>query len=79
MEQQFLGSVGITRENYDDHELVAAFNRSGYGSEAVSAARFEFDFLRNDNDVEIQKYIGLKVVNNNTQMLKDVGILPVRD
>lgn len=79
MEQQFLGSVGITRQNWDDHDLMAAFNRSGYGSEAVSAARIEFDFLRNDSDVEIQKYIGLKVVNNNTQMLTDVGILPVRD
>ena len=71
-----LKDVGITQQPWDQHDLLAAFDKSGYSKGDVSAARKAFDFLKGDSDVDVKAYIGLKIVNNYESMLKDAGITP---
>lgn len=76
MEAQVLAPLGITRNNFDDHDCYAAFKRSTYSDADVDAARKAFPFLKGSSTKEVQEYIGLKIVNKYEKMLSDVGITP---
>lgn len=77
--ESILEEVGITRSKYDSHEQMDAFKRAGYSEKDVDRAIKKFDFLQNCPRNEVKEYMGLKVLNNYTSMLSDVGITPGRD
>ena len=70
--ESILSEVGITRENWDSHDLQASFSKSGYSVADAEKAVETFGFLSNVD--EAKEYIGLKIVNNFEEMLSDVGI-----
>ena len=72
--ESMLSDVGITPHDFDDHDCVDAFKRSGYSDSDARAAIVAFDFLHSVDDAK--EYIGLKIVNNNEKMLADEGITP---
>ncbi|MEW5849605.1 MAG: hypothetical protein AB2A00_12375 [Myxococcota bacterium] len=72
--ESMLSEVGITRDNYDRHEMLEAFSKSGYSTADALAAKEKFDFLKNSSLGEVKEYIGLKVLNNYESMLSEVGI-----
>jgi uncharacterized protein YecT (DUF1311 family) len=74
--EEMLAEVGITQNRFDDHDCLAAFEKSGYDMGDVKAARDAFDFLRGASDSDVKEYIGLKIVNKYETMLSDAGIVP---
>ena len=77
--EEMLSSAGITPQHWDDHELLDAFKNSGYDKHDVSDARQKLDFLNGASDVEVMRYIGLKIVNGpeyERDVLGSVGITP---
>ncbi len=77
--EDILSEVGITRHTFDDHELMDAFKREGYSAADVEKAKSSFDFLKGLPNKEVKEYMGLKVVNNYTEMLSKKGITGKRD
>jgi len=75
-EKSVLEPMGITRNNFDRQDCLAAFESSGYSAADVREAKKQFDFLGTSSTQEIKEYIGLKIVNNYETMLADVGITP---
>lgn len=74
-----LEEIGITTSKYDAHEQFGAFKRAGFTQADVEKAKKGWDFLYGVDDRGVKEYLGLKVMNNNTAMLKEVGItLPRR-
>lgn len=69
-----LAEVGINPSNFDHHECVAHFRRSGYTSSDARAAVRAFDFL--DSVPQAKAYIGLKIANGNEDVLRRAGITP---
>jgi hypothetical protein len=77
--EKILSDVGITQNNFDRHDCLAAFSRSAYSEADVSAAKKAFSFLSKSSAEDVRDYIGLKIVNNYESMLADVGIVPGSD
>lgn len=73
-EEHELAERGITQHPFDDHEMLAAFERSPYDDRHAAKALEVFDFLSTME--EARSYIGLKEINHYTQMLTENGILP---
>ena len=42
--EDILQEVGVTRSEFDSHDMLAAFNRSGYTAKDVDQAKKKFDF-----------------------------------
>ena len=63
---------GIHRHNFDSHDEMNAYQRSGYSETDARAALMAFDFLSSVQ--EAKQYIGLKVINGAESILHDVGI-----
>jgi hypothetical protein len=74
-----LHEVGISRYQFDSHEQMAAFKRAGYSNADAEKAKKTFDFLKDAPIKEVKEYMGLKVINNYTEMLSNKGITPGRD
>jgi hypothetical protein len=72
--EEILNEVGITRSQFDSHEMLAAFNRSGYSAKDVEQAKKKFDFLKTATTQEVKEYMGLKVLNDYTSMMTEAGI-----
>lgn len=77
--ESILQEVGITRSEFDSHDMMAAFKRSGYSAADVEQARKKFDFLKGASTQEVKEYMGLKVLNNYTEMMTEKGITAGRD
>jgi hypothetical protein len=74
--EQMLTQVGITRLDYDDHDMIPLAKRAGYTEADAKKAVAAFDFLKGSTLREAMGYIGLKVANDYQSMLKDAGITP---
>lgn len=70
--QETLEKAGISPSPYDAHEMKAAFENSAYNDSHARQALVRLPFL--DSLDEARAYIGLKVVNDRTDVLKDAGI-----
>lgn len=70
--ENVLAEKGITKDNWDAHDLAAEFNRSNYSEEDALAAVDAFPFL--DNLQEAKEYIGAKILNGMEEVLADAGI-----
>ena len=70
--EDILSDVGVTPYNFDAHECMSAFRRSGYSETDARAALMAFDFLSSVGDAK--EYIGLKIQNGTENILKNVGI-----
>jgi hypothetical protein len=70
--ESMLAEAGITPDNFDRHDCLAAFRGSGYSDVDARMALTAFNFL--DSVGEAKEYIGLKVVNGTEDILKNVGI-----
>ncbi len=77
--EDILGEVGVTRSEFDSHDMLAAFKRSGYSTADVEQAKKKFDFLKGASTQEVKEYMGLKVLNDYTSMMSDKGITAGRD
>lgn len=77
--ESILQEVGITRSEFDSQDMMAGFKRGGYSAADVEQAKKKFDFLKGASTQEVKEYMGLKVINNYTSMLSDVGITAGRD
>lgn len=77
--EDILTEVGITRSEFDSHDMLAAFNRSGYSAKDVEQAKKKFDFLKTATTQEVKEYMGLKVLNDYTSMMTEAGITAGRD
>ena len=77
--EEILTEVGVTRSEFDSHDMLAAFKRSGYSAGDVEQAKKKFDFLKGASTQEVKEYMGLKVLNNYTSMMSDKGITAARD
>ena len=77
--EDILGEVGITRSQFDSHDKLAAFNRSGYSAKDVEQAKKKFDFLKGASTQQVKEYMGLKVLNDYTSMMTEAGITAGRD
>ena len=77
--EDILGEVGITRSQFDSHDMLAAFNRSGYSAKDVEQAKKKFDFLKDASTKDVKEYMGLKVLNDYTSMMTEAGITAGRD
>ncbi|MBL9037665.1 MAG: hypothetical protein JNG84_04020 [Archangium sp.] len=74
--EEILRQVGVTTSKLDPHDCVVAFQKGGYTSAHVTAAKKAFPFLKTSTDAEVKAYIGLKVLNNFESVLADKGITP---
>lgn len=70
--ESMLDEVGITRNNFDKQDCLAAFNKSGYSEADAKTALKSFDFLHTVDDAK--EYIGLKIVNGYEGLLHEQGI-----
>lgn len=77
--EDILGEVGVTRSPYDRHDMMDAFKRSGFSNADAEQAKKKFDFLKNSPMNEVKEYLGLKVLNNYTEMMAEKGITPGKD
>jgi hypothetical protein len=77
--EDILKEVGVTRSEFDSQDLMAAFKRSGYSNGDVEQAKKKFDFLKGASTQEVKEYMGLKVLNNYTEMMTEKGITAGRD
>ncbi len=77
--EEILTEVGVTRSEFDSHDMLAAFKRSGYSAGDVEQAKKKFDFLKGASTQDVKEYMGLKVLNNYTSMMSDKGITAARD
>lgn len=77
--EEILQEVGVTRSEFDSHDMLAAFNRSGYSAADVEKAKKSFDFLKTASTKEVKEYMGLKVLNDYTSMMTEKGITAGRD
>lgn len=77
--ERILEELGVTRSPFDRQDLLAAFKRGGYSAADVTQAKKKFGFLAGSSAEEVKTYLGLKVLNENTAMLKAAGITPGRD
>ena len=70
--EDILSDFGITPAPFDNHECKTAFDDSGYTMRDARRAVATFPFL---HDVaQAKEYLGLKIINGNENILKDVGI-----
>lgn len=74
--EKMLTDVGITRIDYDDHEMIPLAKRKGYTEADAKQAIARFDFLAGASVREAMGYLGLKVANDYEEMLREVGIKP---
>ncbi|MBL9039446.1 MAG: hypothetical protein JNG84_13085 [Archangium sp.] len=72
--ESVLTAKGITREEWDTHELNAAFSKSRYSDDDVKQAMKKFPFLT--TEAKAKEYIGLKIVNGSESILSAKGISP---
>ncbi|MDP2271806.1 MAG: hypothetical protein Q8N23_24560 [Archangium sp.] len=77
--EDILTEVGVTRSEFDSHDMLAAFKRSGYSAGDVEQAKKKFDFLKGASTQEVKEYMGLKVLNDYTSMMTEKGITAARD
>lgn len=77
--EDILNEVGVTRSPFDSQDMLAAFKRSGYSAADVDQAKKKFDFLKGASTQEVKEYMGLKVLNNYTEMMTEKGITAGRD
>lgn len=77
--ESILEEVGVTRSEFDSQDMLAAFKRGGYSAADVAQAKKKFDFLKDSSTQEVKEYMGLKVLNNYTEMLSAKGITANRD
>ena len=77
--EDILTEVGVTRSEFDSHDMMAAFKRSGYSAADVDQAKKKFDFLKGASTQEVKEYMGLKVLNDYTSMMTEKGITAGRD
>ena len=77
--ESILEEVGISRSQFDRHDMMAAFKRSGYSAADVAQAKKKFDFLKDASTNEVKEYMGLKVLNDYTEMMTEKGITAGRD
>ncbi|MFT3710905.1 MAG: hypothetical protein QM817_25040 [Archangium sp.] len=77
--ESIMEEVGVTRSKYDPHEQMDAFKRSGFTTADAEQAKKKFDFLKDVPLKEVKEYLGLKVLNNYTEMMAEKGITPGRD
>jgi hypothetical protein len=77
--EEILTEVGVTRSEFDSHDMLAAFKRSGYSAADVEQAKKKFDFLKGASTQEVKEYMGLKVLNDYTSMMSEKGITARRD
>lgn len=77
--EDILEEVGVTRSEFDSHEMMDAFKRSGFTTADAEQAKKKFDFLKDAPLNEVKEYLGLKVLNNYTDMMAAKGITPRRD
>lgn len=76
-----LKGMAVTRDLWDNHDCMTAFQRSGYTDADAKEAMRRFDFLRGGSLESAKEYIGLKIRNKYESMLSEVGItrLPYDD
>lgn len=77
--EDILGEVGVTRSPFDRHDMMEAFKRSGFTTKDAEQAKKKFDFLKDSPLTEVKEYLGLKVLNNYTELMAEKGITPGRD
>jgi hypothetical protein len=79
--EKTLQGMGVTRDLWDRHDCMTAFQRSGYTDADAKEAMRRFDFLRGGTVEHAKEYIGLKIRNKYESMLSEVGItrLPYDD
>lgn len=75
-----LQKLGVTRYNFDDHDCLTRFARSGFTDADVAQAKKSFDFLKGESTQHVKAYLGLKLRNveygytGGMEMLKQHGI-----
>lgn len=74
--ESMLTEVGISRIDYDDHEMIPLAKARGYTEADAKKAIKAFDFLQGATVREAMGYLGLKVANDYEEMLRDAGITP---
>ncbi len=72
--ESMLNEVGISRSPFDKQDMMEAFKRSKYTDADAKKALKALPFCNNLQGAK--EYIGLKIINGTTSILKDVGVTP---
>lgn len=76
--ENIMAEIGVTPNDYDSQDMMAAFKRSGFTDLDARAAKAKFDFLAKSPLSEVKEYLGLKFLNGDYGMkiMSDKGIKP---